>query len=430
MSALMSEAGTRRVDEKTEVCDALAGVRVVELCESTEQYAGKMLAQLGAEVTLVEPLLGCDSRFEGPYLDSRPHRERSLTFAYLNQGKRSICVDADDAAGQGVIRRLAADADILISSVGPGVMAARGLSNKDLSQINPRLITANISLFGESGPYSDYVGDDLIAMAFGGMLYLGGYPGKAPTAAWGNQALLAAAQFTAVSILVALWDVESTPKNDISGQHLDISVQESVAMALENSAQFFDLEQKIKMRSGGEQRQAGMGVFSCQDGMIYLMAGGIASNRFWNGTVQWLLDEGVEAARVLFDEKWNDQNFLQTEEAKQTFANLFLPFARERTKAYLYGEGQRRRLPICPISTPADLVENRQLSHRGFFQDVLHPFTGRQILMPGAPYRLSQSPWRGGAPAPMLGEHTYEVLVRAGYEPEQLEVLMRQGVIA
>lgn len=409
---------------------ALAGIRVLELSGGTEQYAGKMLAQLGADVILVEPLQGCRSRFEGPFLEGSPHRERSLSHAYLNQGKRSICVSLESADGQNVVRRLAADADVLLSFGAPGQMAALGLAHDDLAEVNAQLITANISMFGETGPYAHYRADDLVAMAFGGLLYLGGYPGKPPTVAWGNQALLAAAQFTAVCTLVALWSVENTPSGEACGEHLDVSVQECVAMALENSAQFYELERKIKQRSGGDQRQAGMGVFPCKDGLVYLMAGGIASNRFWNGTVQWLLDEGVEGARTLLEPRWSDPDFLQTQEAKAGFAALFEPYASRKTKAELYEEGQRRRLPICPVSTTKDLLVNRQLVHRQFFQTVPHPHSGRELVMPGAPYRLAASPWHGGAPAPLLGEHTCAVLSDAGFSVDQLEVLMLEGAIA
>ncbi|MCZ2498810.1 CoA transferase [Xylophilus sp. Kf1] len=415
------------MDNAHKPVSALAGVRVLDLCGGADQYAGKLLAQLGADVILVEPVQGCRARRQGPFVDGRPHFENSLSFAYWNQGKRGIGLELDSDEGRSIFRTLAGRSDIVISSEAPGRMAARGLDGESLRRDRPGLVTANISLFGESGPYADYRGDDLVAMAMGGLLNLGGYPGQAPTAPWGEQGLLAAAQFAAVGCLVALWQVE---QRSGAGQHLDVSVQESVAMALENSAQFFELEAKVRQRNGGEQRQAGTGVFACRDGMVYLMAGGIASNRFWAATAQWLVDVAAPGAARLQEPRWNDQAFLQTEEAKDFFASVFLPYAAGQDKADLYAEGQRRRIPICPVSTPADLLDNRQLVHRHFFQQVAHPHSGRQLTLPGAPYRLGATPWVGGAPAPCLGQHTADVLSAIGIEPSAQQVLLRQGAIA
>jgi benzylsuccinate CoA-transferase BbsE subunit len=415
------------MDKPKKPAAALAGIRLLDLTGGAEQYAGKMLGQLGADTVLVEPFGGCAARRQGPFIDGRPHLENSLSFASWNQGKRGICIDLESVEGRQVFGRLAENAHMVISAdVSAGLSFTREHGDK-LRRRRPELITANISLFGETGPYCEYRGDDLVAMAMGGLLNLGGYPGKAPTAPWGEQGLLAAAQFTAVACLVALWEVEQKSGR---GQHLDVSVQESVAMALENSAQFFELEGKVRQRNGGEQRQAGTGVFACRDGMVYLMAGGIASNRFWAATAQWLADVQAPGAAQLAEARWNDPLFLQTEEAKEIFASVFLPYAAGQTKAALYAEGQRRRIPICPISTPADLLDNRQLLHRHFFQQVPHPYSGRELTLPGAPYRLSATPWEAGPPAPRLGEHTFEVLAEAGFDQQAQQVLFRQGVIA
>ena len=100
------------------------------------------------------------------------------------------------------------------------------------------------------------------------------------------------------------------------------------------------------------------------------------------------------------------------------------------TKAQLYAEGQRRRIPICPVSTTADLLVNRQLVFRQFFEQTAHPFSGRTLTVPGAPFRMEASPWRLGRPAPQLGEHTGEVLSGLGYDHQRQAVLLREGVIA
>lgn len=412
-----------------ETITALQGVRVLDLTQGCEQYCGKLFAQMGAEVTLVEPISGSTIRKDGPFLDNIPHKERSLSFAYFNQGKLGAALDLSCASGQEVFRKLAAKADVIIESEQPGRMSQWGIDFESLHALQPNLVMTSITAFGQSGPLSGYSADDLVSLAFGGLLSLGGYPGLAPTAPYGNQALLSAAQFAAVASLVAVLQVESTA-NEGAGQHIDVSIQESVAMALENAVQFVELENTVRTRGGSEQKQAGTGVFPCRDGMVYLMAGGVASNKFWSATTEWLVDVGASQAAQLRDPRWLDSAFLQTGEAKQIFAGIFNPFAATLTKAQLYEQGQARRIPICPVSTTADLLANRQLLHRGYFQQTAHPYTGKTLTLPGAPYSLTGSPWQLGRPAPRLGEHTSEILDALGYSRDEQSVLLREGAIA
>lgn len=405
---------------------ALHGLRVLDLCGHATQYCGRMLAQMGADVVLVEPPGGASTRREGPFLEQHPHPERSLPFAYFNQGKRGMCLDLEQAQGQSLLRELARSADILIEAEPAGLMERRGLGYDDLKKINPGLVMTRITAFGQSGPYAHYAADDLVALAMGGLLYLGGYPDSEPLAAYGHQAYLAAAQFAAVGSLIALWSCED---GGGQGQQVDVSMQECVAMALENAVQFVDLEDTVRRRNGGLQRQAGTGVFACSDGMVYLMAGGIAANRFWSATTDWLVDVGAPGAQALREERWGDMAYLASDEAKERFEAIFLPYAASRTKAELYEEGQRRRIPICPVSTSADLLVNEQLRHRRFFQDdAPHPYSGALLALPGAPYRLTGTPWQAGRPAPRLGEHTSQILETLGYEWQAQQVLLRAGV--
>ena len=200
-------------------------------------------------------------------------------------------------------------------------------------------------------------------------------------------------------------------------------------MAMENAAQFFDLEGTVRKRYAGIQRFAGTGVFECRDGYIYMMAGGIGANKFWSYSLQWLLDEKVPGAERLQGERWNDIDYLMTDEAKRIFAEVFAPWARTRTKAELYHEGQRRHIPLAPINTPADILGSEQLAHREYFVRVPNPQRDEPLLMPGAPYQLSRTPWRIARPAPRLGEHNAEVLGAAGIGRGELEQLAGAGVV-
>jgi benzylsuccinate CoA-transferase BbsE subunit len=139
------------------------------------------------------------------------------------------------------------------------------------------------------------------------------------------------------------------------------------------------------------------------------MAGGIGANRFWDRTLQWFADEGMVGVERLHGAEWQTVEHLQSEEAKHIFNEVYGPWAMQRSKAELYHGGQARKIPIAPVSSPADIVENRQLQSRGHFVDVPQGMGGRTLRMPGAPYQLSETPWRVQRPAPGLGEHNLEV---------------------
>lgn len=405
---------------------ALSGLRVLDLTGNGLQYCGKLFAQLGADVILVEPRYGSRSRREGPFLDDKPHPERSLTFAYFNQGKRGIVLDLDTPDGQRIFRELAQTADLLIEAESVGAMTRRGLDAPSLSAHTRRLVVCSITAFGQSGPYSRHHAEDLTLLAMGGLLYLAGDADAAPMAAHGGQALLAGAQFAAVASMAALLQAESCGM----GQLLDVSIQEAVSMALENAVQFYDLERTIRTRKGSEQRQAGSGLFACKDGMVYLMAGGLASSRFWHATAEWMIEGGAPGAESLLGNEWAEQSYLESDEGKRRFAGVFGPFAADRTKAELYEQGQARRIPICPLNTTADLVESRQLRHRNHFQTTLHQFSGRSFEVPGAPYHLSATPWGLGSPAPTLGQHTCEIMSSLGHDRSTQAAWVLAGVTA
>lgn len=404
---------------------ALDGLHVLEIASPLTAYCGKMFADLGADVVLIEPPGGCRMRRERPFIEDRPGIETSLAFAYHNTSKRGITLSLDAEEGCTLFRRLAGEADLVLEAEKPGVMAQRGLGYDALARVNPKLVMASISAFGQTGPYAQFESEDLVGTAMGGLLYLGGYPDTAPMRAYGEQAFLAASMYAAVASMLALTDAEATGE----GQQIDVSMQECMVMAMENAAQFFDLEGTVRKRYAGIQRFAGTGVFECRDGHIYMMAGGIGANKFWSYSLQWLLDEKVPGVERLQGECWNDIDYLLTDEAKRIFAEVFAPWARTRTKVELYHEGQRRHIPLAPINTPADILGSAQLAHREYFVRVPHPHCGEPLVMPGAPYRLSRTPWRIARPAPRLGEHNDEVLGAAGVGGSQLEQLMGAGVI-
>lgn len=384
---------------------ALDGITVLDLGGPLGNYCGKLFADLGADVILIEPPQGVPTRHVGPTVRGGKSPEHSLRYQYENTNKRSVVLDLKSPAGREALLRLTAKASVVIESEAPGTMRRYGLDYTALRAVNPAIVMTSITAFGQEGPYAEWLATDLTAMAMGGMMYLAGYPDTAPMVACGEQAVGAANLFAAVATLAAVFDAEVSG----AGQHVDVSMQECVVMGLENAVQFYDLEGTIRKRNAGTQRLAGTGAFRCQDGYVYLMAGGIGSNRFWGVTTEWLISEGLKEAEQFRDARWGDQTFLATDEAKRIFQHVFSPFALRHTKAQLHAKGRERRIPIAPICDASDIASDPQRAHRDYFVNV-NAADGTQLRMPGAPYQLSATPWRLRTGAPTLGQHTEDVL--------------------
>ena len=402
---------------------ALQGIRVLELPGQLGAYAGKLFADMGADVILIEPPGGATTRRALPLISdvSPSSGEASLNFAYFNTSKRSITLDLDHTSGQEAFKKLAQTANLIIDSSRPGAMKARGLDHLALASIAPRLVYTAITPFGQSGPYAEYESEDIVLLALGGLLSLAGFIDSPPTRVWGNQAVLAASQFAAAGSLAAVLHAEVSGE----GQHVDVAAQQCVVMGLENAVQFADLEGTVRKRAGGAVRFAGTGIFSCLDGEVFVMAAGVGDPRFWQNTVAWLRDECVTAVEEISDEKWRDFRFLATDPAKEVFRRIFTPFSATKTLKYLYHEGQRRGVPIAPMSAPSDLVGNDQLNSHNYFVPIDHPKISRDAKMPGAPYLLSATP-AVITRSPRAGEHTQNVLSEAGFTVSEIADLMAE----
>ncbi len=386
---------------------ALSGLRVLDLSGSAGQYCGKMFADLGAEVILVEPPGGSQVRKAGPFFGEIPGLENSIPFFYFNANKRGITLDLDAEADRAIFRDLVRHADLIIETEKPGAMAARGIGYDDLRKLRPSLAYVAITPFGQTGPYIDYETDDLILLALGGLMSLGGYPAPypkgSPMAIYGNQAFLAASQFAAVASMAVLTAAEQRG----IGDYIDVSIQECVAMALENAVQFYDLEGLIRKRA--EAVQGFTGQYEASDGYFFVMAGGVASSDAWHALVRWIDDIDPAVAARLREPRWNDSSFASTAEARAEFAQIISAATKTRTKAELYETAKAFRVPMGPVLAPLDILHNPQLAFRDFFLDVWSPQAGKTIKMPRAPYLFSKTPVSAVRPAPILGADDAEL---------------------
>lgn len=385
---------------------ALAGTRVLDLSERFSFYTGKLFADLGADVVLVEKPGGCAQRFEPPFLGGRRDAACGIAFNYYNANKRGVELDLTLEEDRRQLERLVAHADLVIEDFAPARARTLGLDYARLAAKAPGTVVTSLTPFGQTGPYADYAADDLTLLALGGLLNMMGYPDAAPTQTYGSQAIAMGCMFAAVGSMVALHAAHA----DGRGQHVDVSIQECVTMALETAAQTWHLEGRVRQRFAGTQRHAGTGVFECVDGHVYLFAGGMGASRFWGNLVAWLRERAVPGSAVLGGAPWDNTRYLDTEEAKRDFNAIFAPFARTLSKEALYHEAQTRRVPLCPVSDAASVARSPQLDARQFFTQMHHPDFADAIVMPGRPFQMSAHGARAPRPAPRPGEHTAEVL--------------------
>ena len=405
---------------------SLDGLRVLDLSNRFSHYAGKLLADMGAEVILIEsPTIGNSIRNKPPFIQDRKDIEFGIPHFYFNTNKRSITLDIHKNEGRKIFLDLVKTADIILEDYEPLALSKLGLGFEFLQEINPKLIMTSITPFGQTGPYANYAADDLTLLALGGLLNIMGFEDMQPTQAAGEQAYAMGCMFGAVGTMLAVLETQISHM----GQQVDVSIQECVTLALENSAQSFDLEKKIRVRTGNSQRYAGSGIFKCLDGFVYVFAGGMAASRFWKNLVEWFKIEGVKGADELASPKWQDLQYMHSEEGKQLFETIFTAFASDKTMAFLYEGAQSRRIPLCPVNDSQSILENKQFISRSFFETVLHEDSGQTITMPGAPYQLSETPWSLRKLAPHLGEDNQAIYKELGLTDEMMASLRSLGVV-
>lgn len=360
----------------------LAPLRAVDVTATRGAYAARLFADLGAEVTRVQ---FCDDDTAAP-LGS----ELDPAWTFQNLSKTVVVID-DDEVGRAQLEALIADADILVTDGSPADLSRRGLDNA--ASRHPRLVHLSVSPWGLTGPHADRPATDLTLLAAGGLLSLGGDPDRPPVRAYPEQSSMAASLHGAVGALIGLIARDGLEAGAGSGrgQLVDVSAQEAVAHSLENAAQYVDLENVVRTRTGSRPSEAGSGLYRCVDGLVYLVTGIGGIPLAWAGLVRWLRDEGsTDLADELDQPRWQDTTWRRTAAATVDFRTLFERFARDRTKVELCEEGQAHGVSISPVSTPADLLANEQLMARGFFTPVTM-LDGTALPVAGAPYRFADT---------------------------------------
>jgi crotonobetainyl-CoA:carnitine CoA-transferase CaiB-like acyl-CoA transferase len=396
---------------------ALSDLRVLDLTDLKGALCAKLLGDMGADVIKVEPPGGDPMRTIGPFLDGRPHRDRSLLFWFYNTSKRSVTLDLRKPAGQELFKQLAMKVDVIVESFAPGTLASLDFGYEELKRLNPKLVLTSISPFGQTGPYRDYKTSDTVAEALGGMIYTNGFPDEPPLRGLGLQAYHSASFFAAIGTMSALWAREAIGE----GQWVDVSIQEAVAASVEHVSPFYHQGLGVPTRQGSLHWSRFFRVAKCKDG--YIMHCTLGD---WTSLVEWV--KADEKAQDLGEPQWEDQ-FYRREHAEHLF-DVLDDWAKDYSVAELMEGAQLRRISYAMLRPPEALADDPQLNARGFFSTVEHSELGRSFRYPGGPFFFTATPWRISCRPPLLGEHNREVYQQElGISDQQFEELVKAGVI-
>jgi crotonobetainyl-CoA:carnitine CoA-transferase CaiB-like acyl-CoA transferase len=376
------------------------------------------MADLGAEVIKVEPPgNGDEARSRGPFLNDIPHQERSGLFFYLNTNKLGVTLNLARAEGRNIFKLLVADADVFVDDWPPGALNNLGLGYVDLRKINPRLVMTSITPFGQSGEYKDYKAYPLNTFHSCGEGYVtpghNPFPERPPLKQGTYAGEYEVGIQSALATLAALFYQKATGQ----GQHIDISKQEALIGMSTAELSFYPNLGVVPTR--GTRGYTVGGIMPCKDGFIEIC---LYSEQDWQGLVK-LMGE-PDWAR---DEKYKD--IPSRAEHSSEIQNLVTDWLVQHTMEEIYQKGQELRVPIGAYYSPKDLVNSRQLKHRGFLVEMEHREIGK-IRCPTTPYQLSKTPWQYRRPAPLLGEHNEEIYHgRLGIAKQELVTLRSLGVV-
>ena len=391
---------------------ALDGIVVLDFTQLLQgPYATQMLGDMGAEILKIEPPTGDWMRnfaLNNLYLSGQ-----SVSFLAFNRNKRSVCLNLKQAEGVEVIRRLAARADLVIENFRPGVMDRLGIGYAALSAINPRLIFCSSSGWGSSGPYVSRPGQDLLVQAMSGLPFLNGRADDPPVGIGLGIADIAAALHIVYGVLAALYSRERTGK----GQKVEVSLFNSLLT-------FVNQEISTYLNGGGlpQRSQSGnnpapyngapYGMYRTSDGYI-----AIAMNA---------LNKLSALIGVSGYEHLSSNNVMEN---RDTINREFAAAFRQQTTAIWLEKLLAEDIWCSPVYTFADLETDPQVAHNGMIVEYTHPTAGGVRTL-GLPIQFSGTPSDIRMPAPLLGEHTVDVLLEfGGYSPADLQALQAQGVI-
>jgi crotonobetainyl-CoA:carnitine CoA-transferase CaiB-like acyl-CoA transferase len=390
---------------------ALAGLRVLDVTQvMAGPFCGMMLADLGADVVKIEPPAGDSTRQMPGAIGSD-----SPSFNAVNRGKRSVVLDLKNREGRQVLERLVRTTDILIENYRPGVMAALGLDYDALARLQPRLIYASISGYGQTGPDRSKGGFDLIAQGVAGIMSVTGEPGGRPVKAGVPVTDLAAGLFALVAVLSALESRHRTGR----GQRIDTSlVDAGVALSVWEATEYFSGMGIPSPLGSAHRMNAPYQAIRCADGYITL---GAANERLFRRLCDVLAHPEWAEMPEFAD---NARRVLNQAALAERIERITSQKPCSHWLAILDGND----IPCGPINDYGQALSNPQIVAREMVVEVDHPTLGR-IRTLGSPMKMSATPPDVTRRAPLLGEHTDAVLGEAGFADHEIIALREARAI-
>jgi crotonobetainyl-CoA:carnitine CoA-transferase CaiB-like acyl-CoA transferase len=391
----------------------LAGVKVIELAQiMAGPTCGMLLADMGADVIKVEKLPGGD--------DTRSYTEplqggESAAFMMLNRNKRGIAVNLKTPGGLEVVKKLLADADVVTENYRKGTLEKLGLGYEVLEKLNPRLIYCAISGYGRTGPYADKGGFDLIAQGFAGIMSITGEPGRPPAKSGTSIADINAGIFAALGIVSALFARNTTGR----GQVVETSLMEAaIQQTYWQSAIYFATGKNSEPSGSAHILTAPYQAFPTSDGWINV---GGANQPNWERIVKALgRPELAQDPRFLT----NGDRMRNLPALTEILGELF----RKRPSADWIRELEAAGVPVGPVNKISEMLADPQVAHREMVVEVDHPKVGRMKAL-GFPIKFSETRGEMKRAAPLLGQHTDEILASLGYDAAAIERLRTEGAV-
>jgi crotonobetainyl-CoA:carnitine CoA-transferase CaiB-like acyl-CoA transferase len=392
----------------------LAGLRVLELSQiMSGPTCGLLLADLGAEVIKIEKLPGGD--------DSRGYRDPqvngvSAPFMMLNRHKRGLALNLKLERGREVLQRLVKDADVLVENFRLGTMDKLGLGYEALATINPGLIYCAITGYGRTGPYADKGGFDLIAQGFAGLMSITGEPGRPPAKSGSAVSDMNAGILATVGILAAYIHRLKTGQ----GQIVDTSLADAaLQQTYWHAAVWFATQRSPAPTGSAHLLTAPYQAFEASDGWINI---GGANQANWERICEVLGHPEWRAAPRFAG---NSDRMAHLDELVQ----LINAVVRTRSRAEWQAAFDAAGVPAGPVHSIGEALSHPQTLARGMVVETVHPQAGPTRGV-GCPIHFSATPTPASTPAPLLGQHTRELLREAGYGDAQIDALIDDGVVA
>ncbi len=390
----------------------LDGVRVLDYGRFiAAPWCSALLADMGADVLRIEKREGGEDR----WVQSVTSGGEGGTFLQCNRNKRSLTLDSTTSEGADITRRLVARSDIVIANMPAAGMRASGLDYESLRAVKPDIILASATAYGEGGPYSDRIGFDGAGQVMSGAVYRQGLP-ELPIRTVVPQADFGTALTLTIGVMMALYHRSQTGK----GQHVEGALLPT-ALMLSNA---FLIERELLGVDKPRAANRGTSVAPCDlyevtDGWVLLQIAGQPMFKRWCRLIgrEDLFDDSRFADD---DSRWQNGDVLN---------DLMQQWCAGKTKAEVLAELESAKLPAAPLNSPQDVLDDPHVEAMGYLKRVPFPGASRPVPLIETPFRLSATPGSIRRRAPLLGEHTDEVLAEIGYSTADIANLRRDGII-